>query len=299
MQYNFNNNIFYMKDVKENLNDFTYLDYFYKFMLLARSVFKWENLPNGIKEEWIEKYLFSEGRCMFFKDSKLGFMITCVTDGGEVNAYDEPTKLIPNAINYDVNGKQYNNTVDAVLIKNNDICMPTAYSIRLYALRIAELTRAIDVNVNAQKTPIIIKGNDKQIMSLKRAYDKYEGNTPVLFIDKALDGDILKAINTSAPVVFDKLQIQKHEIINECMTFLGLNNANTQKRERLITDEVEANNEQIQMHAQLMLKAREQAAEEINKLFNLDIKVSLRSEVVNFSEPSQNPLNLTKGGEVA
>ena len=284
-----NNDILHIKEPGKFLSEFTYIDYFYRFMLLARSMFKWENLPNGLKEEWVERYLFNEGRCMFFYDSDLGYMIAKVADCGEVNVFDEPIKLLPIATNYG-KSKHYINGVDGVLIKNNDCSLPTSTTIALYSLRIAEITREIDINVNEQKTPLALKGNSKQIATLKRMYDQYEGNRPALFIDKGFDGAI-ESIDTQAPVVFDKLQIQKHELINECMTFLGLNNANTQKRERLITDEVEANNEEIAMNAQIMLKARQQAVEEINKIFNLNIKVSLRHDVIEDAKS-------VEGGEV-
>lgn len=265
-----------MKSIAQELNNRTYTDYYYRLMLLARSVFKWENLPNGIDEKWIERYLFTEGRCMFFHDNKLGFMVAKCSDSGDLNTYDEPTTISPVATNYDNTGVILQNNKDAVIIRNNDIELPTAPTIQLYAFRLAELTRTIDINVNAQKTPVLILCSEKQRLTLKQVYRQWTGNEPVIFGTKDLDIEGFKVLKTDAPFVADKLQYQKHSIWNECMTFLGINNANQDKRERLVDDEVQANNEQIEQSAEIMLKARERAAEQINKIFNTHIKVSLR-----------------------
>lgn len=265
-----------MKSIAQELNNRTYTDYYYRLMLLARSVFKWENLPNGMDEKWIENFLFTEGRCVFFHDNDLGFMVAKCTDSGSLNAYDEPISISPTATNYENSGLILQNNEDAVIIRNNDIELPTAPSIQLYALRLAELTRTIDINVNAQKTPVLILCSEKQRITLKNVYRQWNGFEPVIFGDKNLDIEGIKVLKTDAPIVFDKLQLQKHSIWNECMTFLGINNANQDKRERLVDDEVQANNEQIEQSAELMLKARERACEQINDIFGLNIKVSLR-----------------------
>lgn len=264
-----------MKSIAQQLTNRTYTDYYYRLMLLSRSVFKWENLPNGIDEKWIERFLFNEGRCMFFKDKEKGFMVAKCTESGELNFYDEPTTLCPAATNYN-NPEHLINNEECVLIKNNDEQIPTAPTIQLYALRLAEISRTIDINVNAQKTPVMIACSEKQKLTMKQVYKQWNGFEPVIFGDKNLDIDSIKVLKTDAPIVFDKLQYQKHSIWNECMTFLGINNANQDKRERLVDDEVRANNDQIEHSALIMLKARERACEQINEIFGLNIKVSLR-----------------------
>lgn len=266
-----------MKSIAQELNNRTYTDFFYRLMLLARSVFKWENLPNGMDEKWIERFLFNEGRCMFFHDNEKGYMVTKCVESGALNYYDEPVTVSPVATNYDENGRLLQNYEEAVVICNNDEMIPTSPTIQLFALRLAELTRTIDINVHAQKTPTLIVCNEKQRLTLQHIYKQWNGFEPVIYGDKNLDMDSIKVLKTDAPIVFDKLQYQKHATWNECMTFLGINNANQDKRERLVDDEVQANNEQVEQSADLMLKAREKAVERINKAFGLNIRVSKRS----------------------
>lgn len=274
------------KAFMKNINDLTFTDYYYRLMLLARNVFKWENLPNGIDEKWIERFLYTDGKCMFFKDKDKGFMIAKCTPAGQLNYYDEPTMLRSYGTNYI--GEDLINNEECILIRNNDEMIPTHLTIQLFALRLAEITRTIDININAQKTPVIILCSDKQKLTMKNVYRQWNGFEPVIYGDKNLDVDSIKVLNTDAPIVFDKLQIQKHDIWNECMTFLGINNANMDKRERLVDDEVQANNEQIELSASVMLKSRENAAKLINELFGTDIKVRLRnSSELNLEELKQ------------
>lgn len=274
--FNENFKILGTKTLTKRLNDITFTDYFYRLSLLAKSVFKWNNLPNGIDEKWIESYLFREGKCMFFKDENLGFMVTkCVTQG-TLNNYDEPTKLRGYGTNYNMTKPLVNNE-ECILIRNNDDMIPTVPTIQLFAMRLSEITRAIDVNVNAQKTPLFIKCSDKQKITFRNMYSQFSGNEPAIFGDKDLNpGTSIEVLKTDAPIVFDKLQIQKHEVWNECMTFLGINNANQNKRERLVDDEVQANNMQIELSAKVMLKSRQEACKRINELFGTNISVEIR-----------------------
>lgn len=264
-----------IKEYEKNLNNLTFIDYYNKLKLLALSSFKWNNLPNGIDEKWIERYLFLYGECMFFKDKTLGLMIAKCGEGGRLNEYDEPTILRPIATNY-CNTKAYENDVDCVLICNNDDRVPTVSTVKLYAYKLTEISRAIDVNISAMKTPILITCNEKQRMTLTQVYNQYSGNKPVIFGSKDLDLEGIKVLKTDAPIVFDKLQIEKHQIWNECMTCLGVNNANMDKRERLVDDEVQANNEQIEMFAETMLKTRQLACNKINEMFGTNISVEFR-----------------------
>lgn len=265
-----------IKEYEKTLNNQTFIDYYNKLKLLALSSFEWLNLPNCINEKWIERYLFQEGRCMFFKDFTNGFMVAKCNDGGLLNPYDEPTLLRPFATNFDGNAKEYENGVDSVLICNNDEKIPTVDAIKLYAYRLTEISRTIDINISAMKTPILITCSEKQRNTLKQVYKQWNGYEPVIFGSKDLDLSGISVLKTDAPIVFDKLQVEKHAIWNECMTYLGINNANMDKRERLVDDEVQSNNEQIEMFAETMLKSRQRACEEINKMFGLNISVKFR-----------------------
>ena len=279
-----------------SITQLTFTDYYFRLMMLAQSVYEWHGLPPGVDEKHIEKYLFHEGSCMFFKDKTLGWMVAKCMDSGTLNYYDEPTELFPVATNY-MEVRSYAPGEDCVFICNNDYCIPTRRTIRLYAARLAEIQRTSDINIIAQKTPVIVKGSEKQRLSLKAVIRQWLGNEPLIFGDKTLDTSEMKVLNTAAPVVFDKLTIEKNKLWNECMTFLGINNANTDKRERLVDDEVQANNAQIELSAHVMLKARERAAKAMSELFGTEISVTVRSVTRAELEPSTTHKTLQPGGD--
>lgn len=275
------NDIINMKTTAKNFNDITYQDYFYKLKMLAMARQEWAKLPNSMDEKWVERFLFDDGFCVYFEDELKGHMVAkCTLEG--INSYGDPTSIVP--VGVDIEPRRLTPGVDCVLIQNNDERIPTSRFIQLFAYRLAQTTRAIDVNVNAQKTPILILGTDKQKLSLKNVYAQYTGNEPVIFGDKGLDTEIMKVLQTQAPIVFPQLHEHKQNIWNECLTFLGINNANTDKRERLITDEVEANNTHIDLSAECFLKSRQKAAEQINKLFGTSIEVKIRDKEVDPTE---------------
>lgn len=266
-----------MRSETRNLNNLVYTDYYYRLSLLARSVFKWNGLPPHIKERWIERNLFYYGRCMFFEDPKIGLTIAQCADHGVINEQEEPTQLTPVSLNNIITVKPYENGTEAVLIRNNDDMIATENTIILYAHRLTNIQRTIDVNISAQKTPVTIGTTDKQKTTVKNIFKQVDDSHIVVYYDKDLDLDTFKVFKTDAPIVFPQLQVQKHEVWNEVMTFLGVNNANMDKRERLVTNEVEANNEQIELSADVMLKARQEAAKDINRIFGTNITVELRN----------------------
>ena len=276
-----------MKSIAKELNNRTFTDYYYRLMLIARSVFEWKNLPNGIDEKWIERYLFTEGKCVFYKDKKLGLMVARMTEHSPLNPFDEPTTIRPYATNYFYEENELENNVDCVIIRNNDEMIPTSSTIQLYAFKLANIDRTIDVNINAQKMPMIIKCSEQQKMTLKKVIQQTKDNEPYIWGDKDLDLSGIEVLKTEAPVVFKDLELEKHMILNEVMTFLGINNANMDKRERLVDDEVQANNEQIEANFNIMLKARQRAAEQINKMFgtNITVEKRIKHPVMNDSKP--------------
>lgn len=266
-----------MQSIAKRLNNRIYTDYFFRLMLISRSLFEWENLPNGIDEKWIERFLFTDGACIFYKDPNMGYMVAKMGLRGNLNCYSEPTGLYPIAPNYVYSGPDLDNNVNAIIIRNNDEMVPTVPTIEIYAYKLANIDRTIDINIQNQKTPLIVRCTDKQKLSLKQAIKQRDENEFVIYGDRNLDLSGVEVLKTESPVVFDKLQIQKNHVWNECMTFLGVNNANMDKRERLVADEVGANDEQVKASEDVMLKAREHACKLINDMFGLNIRVKRRS----------------------
>lgn len=274
-------------DLAMRINNETYADYLDRLKLLATSLFTWEGLDEIAgtgASRFLELSLYEYGRACFIKDDELGYMALRVNPSDTFNVYMLPTKVQAWSIGYQKNF----DFDDVVYIMNNELQVPTARTIGQFAYRLYETERTIDVNLIAQKTPVLIEGDTKTILTLKNVYMQYSGNTPFIFGSKAFDvSNKLNVLNTNAPYLIDKLELHKHEIWNECLTFLGIDNANTDKKERLITDEVESNNEVINYYLNCFYKTRKKACDEINERYGLDIKLQLNKEVLDLLKTSE------------
>lgn len=239
----------------------------------ALSMFKWEGLPDTVNERFMEIKMLQEGRVVFFEDPMYGFMALPVMYGNSINHYEEPTTLRAYSINYN----RVLNPDKAVIIWNNYAREPIDPVLQEYAMRLYQVERTMDVNIHAQKTPILLLADESQRLTLQNLYMQYDGNEPFIFGNKqGFDKDALNVLKTDAPFVSDKLMEYKHNLYNEAMTYLGIGNAKQDKRERLVADEVKANDEQIQSSRYVMLNARQEACKQINEKFGLNISVDFK-----------------------
>lgn len=264
-----------------SMNNYTYMQYAYRLMELSISMFGWKNLPEGIDERFLEMVLFTDGHAVFFKDDELGdyLALQCLING-KLNVYRIPI----NRRAFAVNGYQKQLTdKDSVIIFNNMLHTNSWLDVKMFAKRLYNLDRIIDVNANAQKTPILIKGNEQQRLTLTNLYKEYDGNAPVIFADKSLDMNALQVISTQAPYVADKIYQLKTQIWNEALTYLGISNVSFQKRERMVSDEVTRSQGGTVASRYSRLNARRQACEQINKMFGLNIDCDFREDY-QFSE---------------
>lgn len=256
-------------------NKFSWQMYFDRLFELSIAMFDWENVPDTIDTRFLEMALFTDGMAVFFDDEVMGNLALRCMIGGRWNVYNIPTERTA----YAANGYQKRlNETDSVIIFNNLIRTNSVLEVENFARRLYKLDRIIDINTNAQKTPILLSCDETQRLTLKNLYMKYDGNEPFIFGDKKLTPDTIKAISTGAPYVADKIYMLKTQIWNEALTYLGISNVNYTKKERLITDEVQRNQGGTIASRYSRLEARRQACEQINKMFGLDIRCNFRED---------------------
>lgn len=256
-------------------NNASYLNYLDRLINLALSLFEWHNLPETIDGRFLEIQLLTKGYCLFFNDEIIGYLALPCMIGGELNVYNIPVRRTAYASNGYQNEKTEKNSV---IIYNNMLRTNEYPLLEYYAMRLWNLDRIIDINANAQKTPILISCDEKQRLTLKNLYAKYDGNQPFIFGDKSLTSGIIQAINTGAPYVADRLYQLRTNIYNEALTFIGVSNISYTKKERMIRDEIQQLNAGTINGRYSRLMARKQACNEINKMFNLNINVTIREE---------------------
>ena len=258
-------------------NNKQYLAYFERLKDIAISMFEWKNLPPEIDERYLELILFEQGSALFFKNDAGDFATLRFSNQGKLDIYNRPIKRRA----YANNG--YNGTFDAsnsVIIYNNYLHTNTVPLIENYAMRLWDLDRTIDVNARAQKTPILIVCKENERLTVQNLYKEYDGNSPVIYADKGLDPNSLKVLKTDAPYIGDKIYSLRTQIWNEALTYLGISSTNTQKKERLISDEVLRQNGGTVASRYSRLNARKQACKAINEMFGLNIDVEFREDFV-------------------
>lgn len=279
------------------LNNDTYFDYLERMKKIVLSLFEWEGLPNSMNARWLERCLYYQGQAGLLYDEEYGFINTAVSAGGYLNIYGLPTELrcwslggfhARRSLFTGLNSDSDEKTDEAILVMNNWERVPTSATIELFALRLAEAQRTCDINIKAQRTPVLLPADQKQIFTLKKVYEQYDGNTPVIFPDKnsGITSDMMKVINTEAPYIADKVKEYQTAIWNEFLTFIGVSNL-SEKKERLITSEVDSNNELINLNLQSYLAPRKKACEEFNKKFGMNINVKIRSDLYNIIKQAE------------
>lgn len=259
------------------MNDLVYIDYYTRLKEYAINTFQWVNLPDTVDARYMELILCERGKVCFFQDELVGFMALPVNEYGNLNVYNYPTE---HQI-YAVNGYNKNRNIeDSVVIYNNYLRLPTVLTLSLYAERLSKIQRTIDVNIGACKTPYIIVATENQRLALENAFKQIDENRPAIYFTNEINLDNIKALDLKTPYVSDKLTLLKHDVWNEAMTFLGIENSNTDKKERMITDEVNSNDGQIEASRFNMLDARLEACDKINKMFGLNISCKFRNDNV-------------------
>lgn len=274
-------------------NNVTYMQYFNRLTELAVSMFEWKNLPPTVDPRYIELHLFKNGCLVYFNDEVIGDLCLDCLPNGSFDVYGNP---IDRRAYSSYNNYQKNLTEDnSVIIWNNYLRSNSITDIQMYSKRLYLLDRIIDINANAQKTPVLVQGTEKQRLTLLNLYKEFDGNSPFIFGDKNLDLNALKCLNTGAPYVADKIYQLKTQIWNEALTYLGISNISIQKKERLITDEVTRNQGGTIASRYSRLQARREAVDKINAMFGTDIMVNYREDYQEINDDDGK--DTTKGGE--
>lgn len=273
------------------MNNQTYIDYLERMKKICLSMFEWENLPESMNARFLEMCLYYNGQGAMLYDDDYGYINTMACDGGYINIYGLPTEVTCYSYRFNQRRSLYMTDTgeekgkECILVMNNYERIPTQAMVTLFAYRLAEAQRTADVNIKAQRTPVLITTDQKQYFTLKKMYEEYDGNTPAIFADKnVISPDALKALKTDAPFIVNDIMEYQREIWNQFLTALGISNL-SEKRERLISNEVDSNNELVNLNLQSQLIPRKEACKQFNEKYGLmgekAINVKVRSDLYN------------------
>lgn len=243
---------------------------------LYSSVFRWNNMPKEIDMLVVERWLMDIGHVAFFKDTELDeYIILPFTYAGKLDVYGNPVDITA----YGSNG--YHRVLkrgEYVPIYDNLLKVTNARILETYAARMAEVDRVIDVNIAAHKTPVLIEGDSDTIDSVKTAYNQFHQNEPVIVSHSGTLQSTLSVYKTDAPIVFPQLQVQKKDMLDEILAFVGILNVGRYKSQHMIRSEVLAVNGLGFAERTVRNDPRDTAVKNINEMFGLNISVEYSSD---------------------
>lgn len=249
-----------------------YLLYYDRLMEIAITMFKWDGVDDTIDTRFIEYCLFANSHGLVFdlqteNPDINGMQFARANLQYPLDIYNNPMTRRPYATN-GFNFGTYNNK-NSVIIWNNFSRTPSMHMVDWYAQRLYEIDVTIDINAKAQRTPILLLGDEDTIASLKEAYAKVANGEPVIALDKNLlkDGRGITSVNTSAPFTADRLYQLRTQIWNEALTYLGVTNSDSDKKERQNNDEIHQRNGGTMASRNTRLAAREEGCKLVNKMF--------------------------------
>ena len=263
------------------LNAMTYDAYVDRITEIAISAFEWLGLPKTVDTRFLELAFFTYGKVCGFED-EVGILTLPFNPYSNFDVYGNPTKAeiyspynsFHRAITSEEAAFGYNN-----MIRTNSIDMS-----RLFAMRLYNLDRIIDVNANTLKSPVVITCDEEQRLTLLNLFKEVDGNAPVIFGSKNIDLRAIAALNLNPNYVGDKLTELKTNIWNEMLTYNGVPNVQINKKERLVTDEVTRGMGGTLACRYSKLNARRQFAELLNDRFGLDVWVDFKNSVDNLQD---------------
>lgn len=258
---------------------------FNKWYNIAVKIFKWDNLPDGINSNDIEKLLFNGGKAVFINDPDIGYLVLDAALNGKFNYNHNPIK-------WRAVGLGYNKPFDidnSVLIQNMLTMTPTFLYIESQIKKMVNIEATHDLNLNAQKTPYFFSGSEDELLTFKNIVDKIIGaNEVAVYLNKGIGEKAFTLHKPDVPFIANDLHDDYNIYENRIKEYLGLDAISVDKKERLLKGEGDANDEHINANLSVFLDARLDAAKAINKMFNLEIEVHINPLIFDTAEEEAN-----------
>lgn len=260
------------KLINSQMSNFaTYNMYLRQLLTLAENVFEFKNLPTYIDISYLNKQLLRNGSIAFFMDEVLGLLALPYVVVNGLDVYGRPRRIEVLGQN---GYRRMLNSDEFVIMYDNNGRYPLYLDICQYAERLALDTRTADINIAQQKTPRVFKTTPEKERSLKDLVNNVDGYENTIITYDNLEIDETTMILAPAPYVTDKIDLHKQNDYAEFLRLIGISNLSFQKKERNISDEIQAMQGGTIASRFSRFEPRKRAVEEINLKFNQNIEVS-------------------------
>lgn len=205
--------------------DFIYYTYL---QMLSLNMFKYKGLPESIDTFYLEYVLQTRGYIGFYGDERLGLICSEITLGGKLNHYQDPTEY--HTVSTSPLVKKNLTNEECVVMKNSPLYVGIFPYLNFFARKLALISRTMDQNLTMQWTPYIITGDKRMLQQFKVFMKKILQGVQTIFTSKGFRTEDVNVLQTNAPFIADELHGMKQAILRECMTLLGIENANMDKK---------------------------------------------------------------------
>lgn len=281
------------KKIAKMKNNIEFMNWFHLLERYAQYRYEFEGLPDTVNERVLKQSLLWYGSCAFFeKDDILYCLPARATQ--EFNVYGDPCY----AWVYGRNG--YNKQIDlyirgsdksdfitkgingqthtkgkGVFVRENYNFYPFINYVNAYAYKLTDTARTLDTERFHLKRPYMITAKEEVVPTVKKYFDKVNDNEEYVISTGIFDANDVNALPISLPsgALKDTEELQDW-YVNQFLTICGLNNnQDTNKKERLLVDEVNANNESIDMNIKPMIEYLQEQLDDVNKVYGTNITV--------------------------
>lgn len=238
--------------------------------------FNWQGLPDTIDLRYLEQTLLLDGLCVFYFDQEFGrYMALRATGMGELNMYNNPTEFT--VYGNLVYSKRLSGN-DCVPIWSNYMRIPDQDVIEVYAERLTTIARTFEIDMLHARHPFVFAVNNNEYKTFNNMFQQIIEGQPAVFGTEMMSTENLAqkiaAFNTGiSPETLRYVSEALTRTWNECMTMLGIMNVNSEKRERMVVEEASGSSGQVLAMRAVSLNARRAAAEQINRMYGLDVSV--------------------------
>lgn len=257
------------KMIKEMIQtSFYYQDYLQQMDNIATSTISWEGFPESVDTMYLEWYLYRYGTALIFKDD--------VTDNWYVLPYTYQAQDINgNPTKFTVQSPYtgyFNDTLtieNAVPIFANPAHKPEAQFVMDFAYRLADILMTMEVNREFCKTPAMVVAPKRMKTTVENAISQRKANQPAIVVNEDFDQNIhFDVFGNKDPNLFlgDKLQQNFIYVWNEFLTWCGVPNVQVEKKERLLSDEVNRSLGGVMASRNFRMLCREDGAKKLRKL---------------------------------
>lgn len=254
------------------------------------TMFEWSNLPDTIPQVELEKMLQINGYAVIAEYQGKLYAFQAGFSGQD--PYNQPTKAIVN------NPALKNNTTytigeDCIVIKNDDMKQGLNGIYEYYGQRLIENQITMLMTDYNLRMPFTISSSDDQTTQSAKMYLKkiIDGSLGVIGEQKLFKALSVTPTNSKQTATFADLYGYQQFIIAQLNNTIGLATNNNMKRERLTTNEIEVNKNASYPLVDNMLKNRQQAVDDINKMFDVDISVEYSSIWRGINDNSDNSIS--------